>query len=160
MTEDKSKSQIKREAKALQDLGAALVGLSQSELRDIPLPEDVLEVIEQTQKIKSHIAKKRSLQMLGGVLRHCETVDEIRSAYELLLANSAVHTARFHEVERWRDRLIAQDKDALTEFLHAYACNDIQTLRVLVRNAKSEASSARNPGAGKALFRFIRGIIE
>lgn len=47
-----SKSEIKRDAEALKDLGTELVDLGKNALERIPLDEDLLAAIELAQKIK------------------------------------------------------------------------------------------------------------
>lgn len=88
MNEEKSKSQLKREAKALQQLGANLTQLSLKQLDQIPLPEQLLEAILQVKKIKSHSAKKRDIQFIGRILRNIENVAPIQIAYDRIVKSN------------------------------------------------------------------------
>lgn len=56
-----SKSQIKRELEALQDLGKEMTGLPRDTLNRIPLPEDVRDAIDEYAKMRSFGAKRRQL---------------------------------------------------------------------------------------------------
>lgn len=51
-----SKSEIKRDAEALKDLGAELVDLGKNALERMPLDEDLRTAIELAQKIKKEAA--------------------------------------------------------------------------------------------------------
>ncbi len=59
-----SKSEIKRDAEALKDLGTELVDLGKNALERIPLDEDLLAAIELAQKIKKE-GRRRQLQLIG-----------------------------------------------------------------------------------------------
>ena len=68
-------------------------------------------------------------------------------------------TALMHKIERWRDRLIAEE-DALTEFLRDVPCVDATEARQLIRNARREAAENKPPKSSRALFRLIRDALE
>ncbi|MEZ5447577.1 MAG: ribosome biogenesis factor YjgA [Thiolinea sp.] len=50
-------------------------------------------------------------------------------------------TAKFHQLERWRDRLLA-DESVVGELLEQYPELDVQHVRNLIRNARQQ--QARN----------------
>ncbi len=60
-----SKSEIKRDAEALKDLGAEMVDLGKNALDRIPLDEDLRAAIELAQKIKKE-GRRRQPENLGG----------------------------------------------------------------------------------------------
>ena len=64
-----SKSQLKRDSHALQDLGKALVELNADQLAKIPMPEDLLEAIHDWQRFKKHEARRPQLQYIGKLMR-------------------------------------------------------------------------------------------
>lgn len=158
MEEPKSKSQKKREADALQDIGVKLVALSMTKLDTLPLPSNLRQAINDAKLIKSHGAKRRQSQLIGKLMRSSDS-DAIIDAYEAILAEDSAKTADFHELELWRDRLIHEGKDALTEFINVYHPADVQLLRQLVKKAVDEHTSAKHVGAAKALFRFLRSCL-
>ena len=57
-----------------------------------------------------------------------------------------------HEIERWRDRLIADDA-ALTDYICVYPTTDRAQLRALIRAARKQTD---DPTAFRALFRHLR----
>lgn len=152
-----SKSQRKREAKALFDLGSDLVRLDQGLLSRMPLPDDVLAAVRDARAIKSHGARKRQLQFLGGLLRRIDP-EPIIEAMDELQAEGRRHAARFHRVEAWRDRLLADGDAAVRELVTQRPGLPVQPLRQLLRNAAREADQGRPPAAARKLFRLLRDL--
>ena len=74
-----SKSQLKRDAEALQKLGAEIVSLSHSELEKIPLDEELADAVELGRKLKPNKDEsfRRHLQFIG---RLCAAVISSRSS--------------------------------------------------------------------------------
>ena len=158
--EEKSKSQLKKEAKRLEAFGFELAQLSMAQLEQLPLAEAIVDTIIQYKKISSHVAKKRSLQYLGRLLRGDPDIAVLQQAYDKLISGSHVNSAHIKNVELWRSRLLSDDQQSLTDFLQQYPCNDIQHLRHLIRQAKTERETQKHPGAGKILFRYIGTLIQ
>ena len=67
-----SKSQRKREAAALQDLGEQLVKLTPAQLHRIPLPEELLATVRLTQTIAQRGGRKRQMQYIGKLMRQLD----------------------------------------------------------------------------------------
>lgn len=159
MEEPVSKSQKKRDADALQKVGVKLIDLSFAKLNLLPLPENLYKAISDAKLIKSHGAKRRQAQLIGKLMRAAD-FEAIIAAYEQLLEEESAVTAGFHEVELWRDKLINDGKEALTEFIDLYQPEDVQQLRHLIKKAVDDQQKERNTGAAKALFRFLRASIK
>lgn len=159
MEEPISKSQKKREADELQKLGVELVALPQGKLETLPLTDALRRAILEAKNIKSHGAMRRQAQLIGKLMRSADS-DNIRSAYDALLEEGNSQTAAFHLLEQWRDRLILDDKDSLTAFISEYPQVDVQHLRQLLKKAVEEKKTGKSPGAGKALFRFLRSCLS
>jgi Uncharacterized protein conserved in bacteria len=75
-----SKSQRKREATALQDLGAQLVKLTSTQLSRLPLPEDLLAAVRAAQAMPQRGAHQRQLQFIGKLMRRIDDPEAIRAA--------------------------------------------------------------------------------
>ena len=159
MDEPKSKSQKKREADALQKVGVKLVALSIDKLDTLPLSQQLKRAILDAKSLRSHGAIRRQAQLIGKLMRSTES-DEILAAYDQMLAEESAQTAGFHELELWRDRLINEGKDVLTEFINAYPKADAQQLRQLIKKAVDEQQRQQHTGAAKALFRYLRSCLE
>lgn len=78
--EGPSKSQRKRDATALQDLGAQLVKLTAAQLSRIPLPDDLLAAVRAAQTMSQRGAHKRQLQYIGKLMRRIDDPEPIRAA--------------------------------------------------------------------------------
>jgi len=153
----KSKSQIKREMEALQVLGQKLTELKPAQLKKIPMGEDLAHAIKESYNITQREAKRRHLQFIGKLMRD-EDAEAIQYALDEFDSSSHRHAQELHQLENWRERLISEEKSALSEFIESYNNIDVQHLRQLVRNAKKEKTNEKNSGAAKKLFQYIRTI--
>jgi ribosome-associated protein len=152
-----SKSQLKRDMHELQVLGAELVALSKDAHKKMPLPETLDDAVREARRITDHEGKRRQLQYVGKVMRslHDEEVAKIRAALDAYNGVSKAETMRLHAVERWRDRLLADD-GALTEFVAKYPSADVQTGRNLIRNTRRDQQQQRPPKHFRELFHWIK----
>ncbi len=80
-----SKSQRKRDATALQNLGERLVDLTPAQLNRIPLPDDVLAAVRVAQTISRRGGRKRQLQYIGKLMRQVDDPEAIRAALRAVL---------------------------------------------------------------------------
>lgn len=159
MEEPVSKSQKKRDADALQKVGVAFVELSLAKLDLLPLTDNLRKAIVDAKSIKSHGAKRRQAQLIGKLMRAAD-YEAILEAYQKIQEEDSAITADFHEVELWRERLIHEGKDALTQFIDLYQPQDVQQLRQLIKKAVDDQLKEKNTGAAKALFRYLRSTIK
>ncbi len=153
-----SKSQLKRESHALQDLGKELIALRADQLAKIPLPEDLLEAIHDHQRFKKHEAKRRQLQYIGRLMRSLDP-EPIQAALDDVKGVSATEVARQHRLERQRDELM-EDEGILFRIAEANPGADLQRLRVLRRNAIKEREVGKPPKSYREIFRVLREIDE
>lgn len=159
--EEKSKSQVKREMDALQELGKRLTQLNAEQLDQVPMPDTLDGAIREYQRLKKGEALRRQLQYIGRLMRKLEEdeVEAIAHAINCFDASQVEHAHRFHQIENWRDRLLC-DKTALTDYMGQYPEADAQHLRQLIRNAQKEQSQQKNLGGVRKLFRYLREIAE
>lgn len=153
-----SKSQRKRQMLALQKIGALLVELPTAQLAQVPLDSTLAEAIATARTLTSHGAKRRQLQYIGKLMRDTDP-EPIQTALDNLQLKNQQGKAKFHHIERWRDRLIAEGDKALQEFLTQFPTADSQHLRQLIRKAQQE-HTAQKSGADTVLFRYLREIIN
>lgn len=153
-----SKSQRKRDAHAVKDLGETLVNLDASQLTKFDLPEFIVDVINETRRIKKHGARKRQLMYLAKQLRQIDT-EIILQQLEKLQRPHQEDTALLHQVERWRDRLLQDGQEALTDFINQHPQADRQQLRQLIRNAQQQAQQLATPKSARQLFKYIREVL-
>ena len=154
-----SKSQLKREAHELHDLGVKIVALQSKALETIPLEGTLLDAVHAARKITAFGGRKRQMQFIAKLLRHTE-VDAIYDAMQKLAAKSSQTDATFKSCERWRERLLSDDNKALGEFIESYPAVDRQQLRQSIRNTKKEISANKAPKYFRELFKLLREQIE
>lgn len=156
--EVKSKTQVKREMEALQELGKRLIGQKPEFLDKLPLSDRLRAALVEADRITQNEAKRRHLQFIGKLMRDidAETIQEHLDRQE---AGTRAHTQHFHQLEIWRDRLI-EDAQSLDAFLEAYPQADRQHVRQLARNAQKEISQNKAPASARKLFKYIRQLDE
>lgn len=156
---EKSKTQVKKELLALQDLGERLTTLKPDVLAKLPLTDALQKALLEAPKHKAHIARKRHLQYIGKLMRE-QDIEAIVALVDQLDASTRQYNERFHNLERWRDRLIGGDDDTLESFVVEYPETDRQHLRSLIRHAQHEAARNKPPAAARKVFKYIRDLDE
>jgi ribosome-associated protein len=152
--DEKSKSQVKRELLELKVLGKTLIALPLKDLNKLDLPERVYDAVVKAQSM-SHGALKREM---GFIARLIDDED-----HEQIVVNVAkikqVHQGemkQFHQLEQWRDDLLAGDANIVT-FLHQQFDDfDGQYVRQLVRNATKEVQLNKSPKSARLLFKYLQ----
>jgi ribosome-associated protein len=153
----KSRSQIKREHHALQDLGRELVECPERLFKRLPLPEKIREEALVGRRLQRG-ALQRQLRHLGGLLER-EDHAAIRQALNAAREPDAASIRRLHALERLRDALIAEGDGPLEKLADEFPALDRQHLRQLVRNARQEATrQVETPRATRALFQFLKAL--
>ncbi len=155
----KSKSQRKREAHGLQDLGEALLAHPVATLRAAGVPDALCDAVAEAQRIRQRSARKRQLQFIGKLMRGLDPAP-IQAVVDRLNAPQQADTATLHRLERWRERLIEEGDSALSALLDEHPELDRQHLRRLARDARSERDKQAQPARqARALFRYLRDHI-
>ena len=155
-TEVKSKSQIKRELHLLHDLGKQLVALPESRLRTLELVEPLQTAIMDARRFKRG-ALKRQLQYIAGLMREVDAA-AIQQALDGFHRPQQQEVEALHEVEAWRDALLAGNESLLDELVERFQHADRQHLRQLVRNANRERQLNKPPKSARALFRELSAL--
>ena len=153
-----SKSQLKREMTALQDLGAELAALSKERLARIPMPERLRDALLDAQRFTKHEARRRQMQFIGKLMRDIDA-GPLRAAMDEIKGLSEAANIRQHRLERLRTRLI-EDEAAFAEVARDFPSADMQRLRQLRRKALKEAQQNKPPRAYRELFRELRELEE
>ncbi|MEA1049512.1 ribosome biogenesis factor YjgA [Lamprobacter modestohalophilus] len=153
-----SRSQIKREHLALQSLAEQLLALPRRLLEELSFSELTWVAINETARIKDQRALRRHYKRIANCLAR-ENTEPLQALLAQREAQARAATARQHEVERWRERLIEEGDEALAELISAYPEVDRQQLRSLVRAAQRDAERGR-PEAPRRLFRQLRTLLD
>ena len=154
-----SKSELKRQSNELQKLGEQLVDAPRDRVKRVPMPDDVRDVILETQTITNHEGRRRALQFVGKKMRTLdeEEVAVIQRAIDSWKGASKSETAALHALERRREKLLADDK-ALTVLLEENPELDVQHLRTLIRNARKEVAESKPPKAYREIFQILKDL--
>lgn len=157
-----SRSANRREALDILALGEALAVLSEAQLARLPIPDELLPHIRDTQRMTSHGARKRQQAFLAKQMRRQDeqTLDAIRDAMSKDGDAGRRETALLQRVEVLRDELLGHEGDnAMTALLAEQPGADRQHLRQLVRNTLEERKRNKPPHAFRELFRQLRELL-
>ncbi len=152
-----SKTKRKKDMHALQEIGEQLVELDQKKLIQFNLPEILIDAINLARPINKHGARRRQMQYIGKLMRNIDVLP-IQEKLDSWQQVPVHQTARLHQLERWRERLLA-DVLALTEFAQQYPAADLQHLRLLIRNAQKEKAAEKPPKSFRLLFQALQETI-
>lgn len=155
----KSKSQLKREMQALQELGEELVKLPKEQFEKIVLSEELHDAVLQARNITQHGAHKRQLQYIGKLMRNIDP-EPVKEQLNLIKGHSARATQTLHNIEQWRDQLLTDGDHAVEKLLEQHPQTDRQYLRQLLRNAHKEIKANKPPKSKRLLFQYLREILS
>lgn len=153
-----SKTKLKQEADAAQDVGKKLVDLPKEKLNKLNLEESLMDAVLEAKRLTANGAIRRQMQYIGRLMRDTDAAPIVEQLAKWEGKNQE-ENARFHQMERWRTRLL-ESQDAVSEFLNLYPQADSQQLRTLIRNAQKEASAQKPPKSSRELFKLIRELTE
>ena len=148
-----NKTQLKRTLRELNQLGKELTKLPEGSLKKIPLSDEMRVVINDAKRF-SRGALQRQLRRIAAMMQH-EDVSAIQLELARQKSPSKQQTAEFHQLEQWRDRLIAGDNKLLTSLIEQFPVIDRQHIRQLVRNANQEQKQHKPPKAARLLFKYL-----
>lgn len=152
-----SKSEIKRDAEDLKQLGEKLVNLTKANLTKVPLDDSLKDAIELAQRLQKE-ARRRQLQYIGKLLRSIDA-EPIREALEKIENKHNQQQAMLHKLEILRDELIAKGDAVLTDLLNEHPSADRQHLRNLIRAAQKEKEQNKPSKAYKEIYQILKTLI-
>jgi len=154
---EKSRSQQKREAEAVQDLGERLLTLNDKQLKKLQLDENLLEAVLLAKEIKAYGGKKRQLQYIGKLMRSLD-VSTIDQYFEQVDNQHNLQNAKFRALENWRDKLVEQGVSVVSELEQEFPGLDSQKLRQLVRNATNKKNEKLALKSKRAIFQYLKEL--
>ena len=152
-----SKSEIKRDAEHLKQLGANLIALNAAHLEKIPLDDNIREAILLAQRLKLE-ARRRQIQYIGKLLRNVDP-EPIQEALDKVENRHNQQLALVHKLELIRDQLVSQGDVALNPLLDDYPELDRQHLRNLIRAAQKEKEANKPPKNYREIFQYLKSVI-
>ena len=156
----KSKSQVKREMEALQELGTKLLSLSKSQQLKVEMSDVLREALAEANRIKQREAMRRHMQYIGRVMRN-EDCESIAHQVALFDSTSAAHNKLFHGLEHKRNALIGPNSaEELQKYFDINPNVDMQHVRQLVRQSIKELAEGKKTASQKKLFKYLREVEE
>jgi len=156
----KSRTQKKKEADALQNLGLELAALPVAKLKRMTLPKALQKALIEGKAITSNVAGRRHRQYIGVLMRDVDP-EAIRLALVQAGDDQPSESQSARRVRIWMERLLAGDSDDMEALLSECPDLERQKLRQLVRNAKKEkAGKGKASKSRKSLEEFIKVSID
>ena len=149
-----SKTQKKREAMALLELGRDLINFPDNSIEQLQLDPKLKNAINEFKKLfNTRGAKKRQLQYIGRLLR--ENQDETLLKQIQRLSSSPKQSSKNPLVEKVFERIISEGDQAINEIVCEQHNFDRQKLRQLKSNIL-KAKGEKRESAENKLRAYIR----
>ncbi len=157
-----SRTALRAERKKVQaDLDALakrLAALSPKALDALALDAELTNAVRTLATMPKGSAMARQRRHVARSLRAYDLAELTQKIDETLGDRS--RDARAQLLERWRERLLEEGDDALTELVDAHPDVDRQRLRRAVREAIAEEKQGARGRRFKALYRLLREELE
>jgi ribosome-associated protein len=162
-----SRTAQKKAMQIYSKMGEELLLLNASQLSTIPLNHEIIDALSVAKKIKVGNALKRQLSFIGKLIR-TNNHEEIQTALDQLKQQDTLHEHISQQAEKWRDRFLDEEPNAIAEFIDLHPHCDKQKTNQLIRSAIKEAKSnqqkehlkEKESKHKKALFKLIRTTIS
>lgn len=161
--EPKDRQQLKLEAAAAQALGDAIIALSaphfEALITKLDLPDKLCDTLVACRSVKAHEGRRRQLQFMGKLMRDVDPAP-IQQMLAEFKRGGDVAAKQTQNVERWRERLLAEGDVALKELLQLYPNANAARLKSLIANARKESADQQAPRAARTLFKVLRELVK
>ena len=154
-SEGRGRSAKKREAKAVEKLAERLVELPETEIPNLPLPQELEVELKEVRQTKGHSSRKRSIKHFAGLLRRDDEAREaLQEAMTQFDMKHGQETAVHHDLEKLRERLCSpQEHDAAMQEVAAnFPSVDRKGLQRLVKSVQH----GNDKKAYREIFRRLR----
>ena len=132
-----------------------MVERAPSRFDEVNLSKRMYDAVFMAKKLKK-AAIRRQRRFISGIMSE-EDVETIQLQLRQIAIPHQQETEAFHEIEEWRDKLIAGDNDLMNELITTLNA-DRQHLRQLVRNASKEAQLGKPPKSSRILFKHLKEL--
>lgn len=152
-----SKSQRKREIDIFRHQAQDLVGLAVKEIEKLN-DKALIESVLMAKKIPSGSARKRQIQHITKLIKGMSP-EAIKKIVEL--ADPGPANSNFHQLETWRDKLLTNTSNAMSEISSIYPQMDRQALRHLVKQAiREQEQGSGSPVYYRKIFQFLKSLSD
>ena len=161
--EPKGKQQQKREAEAVQALGTALVELPATQFKllveKLVLPDKLCDALVECRVLKAREGRRRQLQYIGKLMRGIDAAP-VQQMLEEFERGGHMASAQLQDIERWRERLLADGDVAFKELMQIHPEADAAHLQKLIVSARKEFNQKQPPRAARMLFKCLRELMN
>ncbi|MEZ5535609.1 MAG: ribosome biogenesis factor YjgA [Thiolinea sp.] len=147
---------LKQETEAYKALVLRMMGMSETLFKALDISDDLRNAVTDAKRFKVG-ARKRQIRYTTGLMRH-EDCDAISAQIDRLERPSRRKVEEFHQLEAWRDQLLAGDGAVIDTLIAEFDALDVQYLRQLVRNAAKEAKNNKPPKSARLLFQYLKEL--
>ncbi|OBW91172.1 hypothetical protein QV01_08300 [Gallibacterium genomosp. 3] len=149
-----SKSEIKRDAEMLKQLGQKIVELPENALAQLPLDDQLSDAIMLARRL-SRESYRRQIQYIGKLLRQRD-VEPIQAALDKIENKHNQQQILLHRIEAYREALLTNGDETISELLQDYPTLERQKLRALIRNALKEKENNATPKAYREIYQYLK----
>ncbi len=149
-----SKTQKKQMVHDLQELAKSLVVMPKKKIEQLNLPSTLLDAIAESNRISSHIARKRHFQYMGKILLKADH-EIIKSKIAQIDNLDGHYQIRDEVINLWIEHF-ATNETVL--FDHLYQFHDHEVLSNLRQVLRNHRKKTEHVGNRKKLFQALRQI--
>lgn len=151
-----SKTEQKKAVQRMKELAEQLAGLPINQIKKMPLNDATIDALIELDRITSHEARRRHVQLLGKLLRN-------ENESEIIQAVAGKQGIRKNaQVLRWIVRIIEQGDPAINDFVRAFPAAERHTLRqhtLKVQRAKAlQAPEPEQAQLAQALQNYVQQV--
>ncbi len=129
-----SKSQLKRDQHAIQDLIAQLIALPMDQIENLPTDGHLRHEIKVAAAMRPSSARNRQVR---HITKLASGDSELLIIFENLVKSTQEakneQAQQLHEMEYWRDKLLSGTNNEFTEFADRFNLTNVQQLRQMRR---------------------------
>jgi len=153
-----NKEQLKRQTREIKELVVRMIDMPAARLEGVTLAGATRAAIVTAGKME-RTALKRQIKYIVGLMRN-EDVTLVGQQLRQLSRPHQQAVRAFHQVEQWRDELIAGNDDLIDTLVERFSHADRQQLRQLVRQARKQPalSGGKSGRAARSLFRYLSAM--
>lgn len=152
-----SKSELKREMIALQELGMKLMALRPGQWGQFGLQGRLREALDESLRIKSQNARRRHSRRLAKLLAE-ESEERIAEWIERIDHPHKVQARKQRRLEALHDELVKEGDSAINKLLDDYPNLDRQQLRNIVRLSQKMLVQQDDTTRDEKLIKYLREL--
>ena len=149
-----SKTQKKQMVHDLQALAKSLVVMPKKKIKQLDLPSTLLDAIDESNRIASHIARKRHFQYMGKILLKADH-ESIKNKMAQIDNLDGHYQIRDEVINLWIEQFATHET---TLFDHLYQFHEHEILSNLRQVLRNHRKKPAHVGNRKKLFQTLRDI--